>query len=232
MTTPPPGTGFARTSMTRPSGRVRSLVYWLPAAIDQPAHFGFDIDLAVFAMRCEVANVVAKARPRGQQSVGQIEHLLEIAVPRREPLLGVKHRHTVAHVVKGDAQLGLPLADLAEQPRILDRDDRLVGKGAHQLYLPLGERLDPLVVKRDNADRLALVQQRHPKCGPSPGRHSPGKRVVRVSADVRNMHDPAFERHSSLTVIAQKITGAHWSGPRFFGLTKRAPALAGAEASR
>ena len=26
----------------------------------------------------------------------------------------------------------------------------------------------------------------------------------------------------SLTVIAERITGAHWSGPRFFGLTKRA----------
>ena len=32
----------------------------------------------------------------------------------------------------------------AEQPRVLDRDDRLVGEGAHQLDLPLGERLDPL----------------------------------------------------------------------------------------
>ena len=30
-----------------------------------------------------------------------------------------------------------------EQPRVLDRDDRLVGKGAHQFDLPLGERLAP-----------------------------------------------------------------------------------------
>ena len=34
--------------------------------------------------------------------------------------------------------------------------------------------------------------------------------------------------YRSLTVIAEKITGAHWSGPRFFGLTKRV----GAETSR
>jgi len=27
-------------------------------------------------------------------------------------------------------------------------------------------------------------------------------------------------RYRSLTVVAQKITGAHWSGPRFFGLRK------------
>jgi len=32
------------------------------------------------------------------------------------------------------------------------------------------------------------------------------------------------QRYRSLTVIAEKITGAHWSGPRFFGLTKRARA--------
>ena len=31
-------------------------------------------------------------------------------------------------------------------------------------------------------------------------------------------------RYRSLTVIAERITGAHWSGPRFFGLTRRAGA--------
>jgi hypothetical protein len=29
----------------------------------------------------------------------------------------------------------------------------------------------------------------------------------------------ANERFRSLTEIARRITGAHWSGPRFFGLT-------------
>jgi hypothetical protein len=37
--------------------------------------------------------------------------------------------------------------------------------------------------------------------------------------------DDAFEfegkRYGSLTQIAREITGAHWSGPRFFGLVKR-----------
>ena len=37
------------------------------------------------------------------------------------------------------------------------------------------------------------------------------------------------QRYRSLTVIAERITGAHWSGPRFFGLTKRAPTLLPAE---
>ena len=40
--------------------------------------------------------------------------------------------------------------------------------------------------------------------------------------------DDGFEyggrRYRSLTVIAEQITGAHWSGPRFFGVSKRARA--------
>jgi hypothetical protein len=32
------------------------------------------------------------------------------------------------------------------------------------------------------------------------------------------------QHYRSLTVIAERITGAHWSGPRFFGLTRRAGA--------
>jgi hypothetical protein len=48
------------------------------------------------------------------------------------------------------------------------------------------------------------------------------------------IHNDGFEhegqRYRSLTAIAERITEAHWSGPRFFGLTKRARALAGAKA--
>jgi hypothetical protein len=40
------------------------------------------------------------------------------------------------------------------------------------------------------------------------------------------------QRYRSLTVIAERITGAHWSGPRFFGLTKQAHAALPAEPCR
>jgi hypothetical protein len=40
------------------------------------------------------------------------------------------------------------------------------------------------------------------------------------------------QRYRSLTMIAERITGAHWSGPRFFGLIKRAGASVGAAAGR
>ncbi len=29
------------------------------------------------------------------------------------------------------------------------------------------------------------------------------------------------KRYRSLSVVAREITGAHWSGPRFFGLERR-----------
>ena len=54
----------------------------------------------------------------------------------------------------------------AQEPRILHRDDRLVGKGTHQLDLPFGERLDPPPIQHDDTDWLAVAQQRHPKGGP------------------------------------------------------------------
>src|ERR1700758_2202826 len=44
------------------------------------------------------------------------------------------------------------------------------------------------------------------------------------------VRDDGFEYegqpYRSLSVIAKRITGAHWSGPRFFGLIKRATASA------
>ena len=50
------------------------------------------------------------------------------------------------------------------------------------------------------------------------------------------VHKDGFEhegqRYRSLTVIAERITGAHWSGPRFFGLTKRARTSLPAETSQ
>ena len=56
----------------------------------------------------------------------------------------------------------------------------------------------------------------------------PGTRLVREWRGVTHtvlVHADGVEwnqrRYRSLTVIAREITGAHWSGPRFFGLRKR-----------
>ena len=47
-----------------------------------------------------------------------------------------------------------------------------------------------------------------------------------------NGFDHEGQRYRSLTVIAERITGAHWSGPRFFGLTKHARTSLPAETSQ
>ena len=50
------------------------------------------------------------------------------------------------------------------------------------------------------------------------------------------VHKDGFEHegqlYRSLTAIAERITEAHWSGPRFFGLTKRARAFSPAWAGQ
>ena len=56
----------------------------------------------------------------------------------------------------------------------------------------------------------------------------PGTRLVREWRGVTHtvlIHADGIEwrgqRYRSLTVVARKITGARWSGPRFFGLRQR-----------
>jgi hypothetical protein len=50
------------------------------------------------------------------------------------------------------------------------------------------------------------------------------------------VHKDGFEHegqlYRSLTAIAEQITDVHWSGPRFFGLAKRAPAFSPASAGQ
>jgi hypothetical protein len=56
-----------------------------------------------------------------------------------------------------------------------------------------------------------------------------GTRLVREWRGVTHtvlVHGDGVEwngrRYLSLTMVAREITGAHWSGPRFFGLRRRA----------
>jgi hypothetical protein len=61
-----------------------------------------------------------------------------------------------------------------------------------------------------------------------------GSRQWRGHTHAVLVRDNGFEYegqpYRSLSVIAKRITGAHWSGPRFFGLIKLATASAAAGA--
>jgi hypothetical protein len=63
----------------------------------------------------------------------------------------------------------------------------------------------------------------------------PGTRLLREWHGVTHtvlVHADGVEwrgrRYKSLSVVAREITGTHWSGPRFFGLARRASARADA----
>jgi hypothetical protein len=58
-------------------------------------------------------------------------------------------------------------------------------------------------------------------------RLKPGTKLVRawggkthIVLVLENGFEHQGKRYTSLTQIADEVTGAHWSGPRFFGLTK------------
>ena len=64
----------------------------------------------------------------------------------------------------------------------------------------------------------------------------PGTRLVRewrgrthVVTATESGFDYDGEAYGSLTAIAQRITGAHWSGPRFFGLRPSGESASAAE---
>ena len=77
---------------------------------------------------------------------------------------------------------------------------------------------------------LAKMFRTEGRVAPGPGLSlKPGARLVRQWRGHTHtvlVREDGFEydgqHYRSLTVIAEQITGAHWSGPRFFGVSKRA----------
>ena len=79
--------------------------------------------------------------------------------------------------------------------------------------------LDRLAEQLDRDGNLEMTSDRSLKPGSQLVRHWHGK------AYVVTVLDQGFEfdgrQYSSLTQIAREITGAAWSGPRFFGLKSK-----------
>jgi hypothetical protein len=128
--------------------------------------FGLEIDRAELAALDEVADILGPARPPGQKRVGQVEQLLEIPVPGSKPQVCAEHRDAVAHIVEGDTQLGLSLAGLVEQARIVDRDDGLVSETLQQRDLLVGEWPHLLAVGRQRAEQYIIFEERRLRAPP------------------------------------------------------------------
>ena len=116
--------------------------------MEAPAQFGFEVGRVLAALG-EIMEILDIARPLGEEGLRQIKDLLEIAVPRGKSRRSVEHDHPVSHVVEGDAQLRLAVAQFLEQPGILDRDHRLVGEGGDQIDLLVREGSDAFALKSE-----------------------------------------------------------------------------------
>lgn len=87
---------------------------------------------------------------------------------------------------------------------------------------------------RAKLDSLRAAQAKGKTALTTSPRLKPGGRFLREWNGVTHVVDVVeggflwkSERHRSLSAIARAITGAHWSGPRFFGLQEAASPTAG-----
>jgi Protein of unknown function (DUF2924) len=128
----------------------------------------------------------------------------------------------------------------AAPPARLSRD-LLLRSIAHRLQEDAFGGLGPAARRRLAGLARGVAAQGKPTPAPAPVRLKPGTTLVREwhgrTHTVVVLADGGFEhqgrRYASLTGLARAITGARWSGPRFFGLRRGSrPAGAHAEADR
>ena len=120
---------------------------------ERTRHMAVDLALA-YRDSCGIG----AAKPGGRLHYC-VQHRLHIGGRAADDLQNIAGRGLVFERFFEVARAGL---QFAEEPRVLDRDHRLVGKGAHQFDLPLAERLDPFSREIDRAEHGPLAQQRHP----------------------------------------------------------------------
>ena len=127
----------------------------------------------------------------------------------------------------------LPRTELVERWVALYRTPPPKGLGHRLLVQAIGYKmqarryggLKPAVGRRLQKLCDAPANPEHGLPG-TPSRLQPGTRLVREwngHTHVVDVVDKGFiwngDRHRSLSAIARAITGARWSGPRFFGVT-------------
>src|SRR6266481_5907267 len=176
----------------------RSFETHLPAGIfDGAAQFSFEIGRVLAALR-EIAEILGIVRPRRAEGVRQIKHLLEIAVPRGKSRRGVEHDDAIAHIVEGDAKLGLAVVQLTQEPRILDGDRCLISKGSCQLDFSVRKRIDPRSTNNKNANQRVLAQKWQSKRRADAG-HPLSFRigVVRIRKDIGNVDRSTLQSYSA-----------------------------------
>ena len=127
-----------------------------------------------------------------------VQEPLEVSVPRREAQCAIEHRYAVAHVVERDAQFRLASIEFRHEPRILDRDRRLVGEGRTQCNLLLGKWPDLRAHEDDHTYRNTGMQERNAENrSKSAGFLGACKCVFRIDLDIWDMNGLALEQSST-----------------------------------
>ncbi len=134
------------------------------------------------------------------------------------------------------ALAGLPRPDLIDRWKALYRSSPPKGLSRRLLILAIAYRMQ---VKRYGGMTPAARRQLHKAASEEAARRepttngasqvAPGTRLIREWNGVTHVVyaiDDGFiwqgSRYGSLSAIARAITGARWSGPRFFGVTSEA----------
>ena len=97
-------------------------------------------------------------RTAGRIPQHRVEHRLEFAGRTGDD---VEHLAGRGLLLQRFGEIVGALAQLAEQPRVLDGDDGLRGEVLDQLNLLVGERADFLAIDDDRADHVVVLQHRH-----------------------------------------------------------------------
>jgi hypothetical protein len=117
-----------------------------------------------------------------------------------------------------------------EPPRCLSRD-LIIRAIAYRMQERAHGGLTP-AMKRRLRSLVAEIEAKGSQVFDPGVALKPGARLVREWAGrthtvivLEDGFEYDDERYPSLSKIAARITGAHWSGPRFFGIAKRASRL-------
>ena len=84
----------------------------LTRLLDEPAYMLLRVGLGVVLTALgEVADVFGECLTPRDDTVGHVQDILELAVPRDQMLRFVEHCDAVAHVLEGDAEFRLTLRE-------------------------------------------------------------------------------------------------------------------------
>ncbi len=133
-------------------------------------------------------HVINPTNPRGALDDG-VEDRLHV---RRRAADDAEHLGRCRLMFQRFAQFCVALAELLEQPDVLDGDDRLVGEGFEERDLFIGKRTDFDAANQDSPDRNTLAKQGRGKNRPTARYllNTPGiwKLAVDICCEVMNMN--------------------------------------------